>query len=90
LKEHGIVFSGMSHPALPDQVVRTTDTLYYRFHGVPHLYISTYDAGLLEKTAMLIQQQEGLRRIFIYFNNTTEGGALTNAKQLQEISEPVH
>lgn len=90
LKEHGIIFSGLSHPTLPDEVVRTTDTLYYRFHGVPHLYISTYEAGQLEKTAMTIQQQEGLRQIFIYFNNTTEGGALTNAKQLQGISEPVH
>ena len=90
LKKHRIIFSGMSHPALPDAVVSTVDTLYYRFHGVPHLYNSKYDSRKLEQVAQeLLAQRQG-REAFIYFNNTADACAVTNAKQLQEICELVH
>lgn len=46
---HNIIFSGMSHPALPDLVTKTTSTIYYRFHGVPHLFISKYEGSKLEE-----------------------------------------
>ena len=82
-------FCGMSHPSLPDDVVATTDTLYYRFHGVPHLYNSLYDIQLLEQTAQRIITH-GARKAYLYFNNTAAGHAITNAKQLHDICELVH
>jgi len=85
-----ISFCGMSHPSLPDQVIRTTDTLYYRFHGVPHLYHSQYEVRQLEAIANEMLSQRGARQSYVYFNNTAEGHAITNAKQLQDICELVH
>jgi uncharacterized protein YecE (DUF72 family) len=90
LTENNIVFSGMSHPSLPDNVIRTTHTVYYRFHGVPHLYISRYELPELERIVHQVQQLEGIEEAYLYFNNTAEGGAIQNARQLQEICELVH
>ena len=84
-----IIFCGMSHPNLPDQVVSTTETLYYRFHGVPHLYNSLYETPKLEQ---IVQEMISLggREAFVYFNNTADAHAIINAKQLQDICELVH
>lgn len=90
LRKSKIAFCGMSHPNLPDDVIATTDTLYYRFHGVPHLYNSGYEAQTLEHTVQQMLSQRGVRRAFVYFNNTAEGHAVTNARQLQDICELVH
>lgn len=90
LTRSGIIFAGMSHPNLPDEVVRTTETLYYRFHGVPHLYASSYEGERLEKTVLEMLTHRPVREAFVYFNNTAEGHAVSNARQLQEICEPVH
>lgn len=90
LAAHKIAFAAMSHPALSDNVIKTTDTVYYRFHGVPHLYMSKYELQKLEQVAQEIQQMEGVTQAYIYFNNTAEGAAVMNARQFQEISELVH
>jgi uncharacterized protein YecE (DUF72 family) len=90
LTKSGISFCGMSHPTLPGTVVGTTETLYYRFHGVPHLYNSKYETPMLEKVVQEILVQRRATRSFVYFNNTADGHAISNAKQLQEICELVH
>lgn len=90
LTENRIAFSGMSHPSLPDTVIQTSSTIYFRFHGVPGLYISAYQTEQLEKIARAIQSLPSIEKAFIYFNNTAEGAALSNAKQFQEIGEYVH
>ncbi|MBT1700748.1 DUF72 domain-containing protein [Fulvivirgaceae bacterium PWU4] len=90
LSSHGITFAAMSHPTLSDGVVKTTDTVYYRFHGVPHLYTSRYELQKLEQVAQEVQQMEGVTQAYIYFNNTAEGAAIVNAREFQEISELVH
>mgnify|MGYP000156125274 CR=1 FL=1 len=80
-----IVFSGMSHPALSDKVIQTADVVYYRFHGVPHLYTSKYEPGQLEQVAHEIQNLSDVSEVYIYFNNTAEGAAVINGRQLQEM-----
>jgi len=90
LGKSNICFCGMSHPKLPDKVIATTDTIYYRMHGVPHLYTSGYELQTLEKVAHEILGQPNARRAYIYFNNTADGHAVTNARQLQDICELVH
>jgi uncharacterized protein YecE (DUF72 family) len=90
LSEAKVAFCGMSHPALPETVVATTETLYYRFHGVPHLYNSRYEVQKLEHAVQEMLRQGGGRAAYVYFNNTADGHAITNAKQLQDICELVH
>lgn len=85
-----LTFCGMSHPDLPETVISTTDTTYYRLHGVPHLYNSAYEATKLEQLAQQISNQGNSRKAFLYFNNTAEGHAVANARQLQDICELVH
>lgn len=89
LRKSNVSFCGMSHPGLPDEAIATSDTLYYRFHGVPHLYNSLYDSRKLEQVVHGIHNLGG-REAFAYFNNTAEGHAIANAKQLQDICELVH
>jgi uncharacterized protein YecE (DUF72 family) len=90
LSDHQITFAGMSHPDLPEDVMKSTHTIYYRFHGVPHLYISKYEHQKLEWIAHAIQHLEGINEAYIYFNNTAEGAAIVNSKQFKEICELVH
>ena len=89
LTKANVAFCGMSHPSLPDQVLTTTNTLYYRFHGVPHLYNSLYEIQKLEQVVQQIVNSSATQA-YIYFNNTAAGHAITNAKQLHEICELVH
>lgn len=84
-----ITFCGMSHPNLSDEIMRTTETIYYRFHGVPHLYWSRYQLPELEQVAHAIQDMEGIKEAYIYFNNTAEANAVTNAREFQELLETV-
>jgi uncharacterized protein YecE (DUF72 family) len=90
LAKASVSFCGMSHPTLPDEPIGTSDMLYYRFHGVPHLYNSQYTIQKLDQIVQGLLAHTGALRAFIYFNNTADGHALANAKQLQDICELVH
>ncbi len=90
LEKARVTFCGMSHPDLPDTIISTSDTVYYRLHGIPHLYYSKYETQKLEQIRQEILNQRGTLRSFLYFNNTADGHAITNAKQLQGICELVH
>lgn len=85
LAENNITFCSMSHPHLPDQVIKTTDVIYYRFHGVPNLYVSKYDKSKLEQVFAEIQNYGEANTAYVYFNNTADGAAIENARQFQEI-----
>jgi len=88
-RDNNIAFCGMSHPELPHEVIQTTNSIYYRFHGVPHLYFSRYDSAALEKVASQIQNLQGLQEANVFFNNTAEGAAIENGKQFRELCEAV-
>jgi len=83
LAGNDITFCGMSHPDLPDEVVQNTKTLYFRFHGVPELYKSKYDMGLLKKVSDEIESNTAIKEAFIYFNNDIDGSAITNAAEME-------
>jgi uncharacterized protein YecE (DUF72 family) len=87
LSAHNITFCGMSHPELPDDVVQNTKTVYYRFHGVPHLYKSKYYIEALQKIAEEIDGNKATKQAFIYFNNDIDGSAITNAAEMEECVE---
>lgn len=89
LREQSVTFCGMDHPTLPSNAVSTSPTLYYRFHGAPHIYVSKYTTGRLESLVREIQRQD-VRDVRIYFNNTAEAAAVANAKEMLEMAELVH
>ncbi|MEO8416302.1 MAG: DUF72 domain-containing protein [Ginsengibacter sp.] len=84
LKKSNIIFSGISYPNLPDDVIKINADLYYRLHGVPVLYKSSYTENFLEELFRDIQKQN-VTDAWIYFNNTWGSAAIENAKFLQNI-----
>jgi uncharacterized protein YecE (DUF72 family) len=90
LAAHNITFCGMSHPRLPDDVIQNTSTLYFRFHGVPHLYKSKYDISTLERISDEIENNEAIKQAFIYFNNDIDGSAITNAFEMEAYVESLN
>lgn len=84
LKAHHIIFASQSYPkGLPEEVVVTNPSIYYRFHGKPVLYKSTYEFSAIKH--FFEQIPETADEVFVYFNNTWGFGAIENAKQLQAL-----
>lgn len=86
LNQASIVMAGMSHPELPDAVIQSKPFCYYRFHGVPHLYHSSYDDHTLEHVFSQVTNQNA-QESFVFFNNTISGAGLHNAKQFADLAE---
>jgi uncharacterized protein YecE (DUF72 family) len=82
----GIVFCSISGPRMPEELIRTADAVYLRFHGRTRWYRHDYsDAELSDWVKKL--RTSGAREAWIYFNNDREGFALRNARQLQRLLE---
>lgn len=80
LARHKVVFAGCSFPGNPhDEAVVNLPTAYYRFHGVPKLFYSSYKKAFLEDVARQLVTHPRLTKAFIYFNNTATTAALRNA-----------
>jgi uncharacterized protein YecE (DUF72 family) len=90
LSKHNITFCGMSHPQLPENVVQNTKVLYFRFHGVPHLYSSPYELSRLITIANEIEENTKTKEAYIYFNNDIGGSAIKNAKEMEEYVLKFH
>lgn len=84
LAEKNIVFCGVSHPLLNDDVVANTPIIYYRFHGVPKLYFSEYAAVEIDTFAAKLKKSDAAEA-YIYFNNTAGMGAINNAERLKTL-----
>ncbi|QIY90137.1 DUF72 domain-containing protein [Chryseobacterium gallinarum] len=85
LRDHHIVFSGVSFPGnLPeDIIVNHPEILYYRLHGKPVLYKSEYSEDFLDHLADGISNKA--QTIFIFFNNTWGTSAIRNAIYLKKV-----
>jgi uncharacterized protein YecE (DUF72 family) len=82
LKANYISFCGISYPKLPEELIINSSMVYYRFHGVPVLYKSSYQHSFLSKIAGCIIRNKTVKTAYLYFNNTAETAALENAKWL--------
>ena len=71
-------------PRLPDQLIRTADDLYIRFHGVKQWYRHDYSDEELTVWSKRIQAS-GAKRVWVYFNNDYEGYATKNARSFASI-----
>lgn len=85
LGKNKISFSGMSHPRLPETVIENTSMLYYRMHGVPHLYQSPYSTEHLKKFIKDVQACGKIKKAFIYFNNDIGCNAVKNATEMKAL-----
>jgi uncharacterized protein YecE (DUF72 family) len=85
LKDHNIVFSGVSFPGnLPeDVIINHPKILYYRLHGKPVLYKSEYSEEFLDLLAEKIKNSQ--QQAFIFFNNTWGTAAIKNSLYLKNI-----
>jgi uncharacterized protein YecE (DUF72 family) len=82
-RTRGIIFCSCSGPRLPDDLVKTADDIYIRFHGVKRWY--RHDYTLAELTAWATRIREsGASRVWAYFNNDRDGFAIKNARSLIE------
>ena len=87
LTDHRTTFCSISYPGLPDGVFKTSSIVYYRFHGVPQLYLSSYSDIELERVTDTINHFRNVSDVYAYFNNDIEVAAVYNARKLMEIAD---
>lgn len=80
-----VSFCGMSHPELPDEVVVNSPVVYYRFHGVPDLYRSSYSREALQRVLNSVRGQDGIEQAWFYFNNDAAVAAIPNAQLMMQL-----
>lgn len=80
-KDAGLIFCSCSGPRLPDELVKTTDDVYLRFHGLTKWYRHDYTK---EELAVWVKRirESGAQRVWAYFNNDRDGYAIANAREL--------
>jgi len=83
-REKGIIFCSCSGPRLPDELVKTTEDVYIRFHGTKNWYRHDYSAEELSTWADRIEESSAVS-VFAYFNNDRNGYAIKNARTLMRL-----
>jgi len=82
-RDTGTIFCTCSGPKLPDEMVRTADEVYVRFHGTERWYNHLYPESEMIAWAQRIADC-GAKRVWVYFNNDYHANAIANARQLRE------
>ncbi len=77
----GTIFCSCSGPRLPDDLVKTAEEVYLRFHGTKQWYRHDYAPDELAQWAAKIHAS-GANRVWAYFNNDRDGYAIKNARSL--------
>jgi len=80
-RETGTIFCSCSGPRLPDELVKTADDIYIRFHGITKWYRHDYTKVELAVWVERIRAS-GAAQVWAYFNNDREGNAIRNAREL--------
>jgi uncharacterized protein YecE (DUF72 family) len=81
-REYGIIFCSCSGPRLPDELVKTADEIYVRFHGPERWYRHNYTPAELAEWTRRIEAS-GATRVWAYFNNDRDCYAISNARELR-------
>jgi uncharacterized protein YecE (DUF72 family) len=86
LEAHGVGRVGADPPCFDDggEPAASPRVVYYRLHGSPHMYYSSYDAAYLDRLA---DRMRRVRRspVWCIFDNTARGAATLNAIDLNAI-----
>lgn len=84
LREANLIFCSCSAPRLPDELIKTSEDIYIRFHGKTAWYRYDYTEDELKEWANRIGQAKA-QTVWIYFNNDFDGHAIKNAKALARL-----
>lgn len=79
-----IIFCSCSGPRLPDELIKTTEEIYVRFHGITKWYRHDYTDTELQVWVDRIKLS-GAERVWAYFNNDRDGHSINNASRLLEL-----
>ena len=79
-----IIFCSSSGPRMPDELIKTAEDVYVRFHGTKRWYRHDYSDAELAVWAKRIHDCKP-KQSWIYFNNDRDGYAIKNAKKLLKI-----
>lgn len=82
----GIVFCSCSAPRLPNELIRTADEVYIRFHGSAAWYSHDYSAEELAAWADRVRASRP-SRVWAYFNNDRDANAVRNATEFRRLLE---
>lgn len=88
LKKEKIIFVISDSPRWPTEIVKTTNQVYIRFHGKPHLFASKYPEEELKNYAQKIKSLKP-KVLYAYFNNDFEGHAVEDALKFIEICKNI-
>ncbi len=80
----GTIFCSSSGPQLPDELIKTADDIYIRFHGTKQWYRHDYSKPELALWAKRIENSRA-KTIWAYFNNDRDGNAIRNARVLSRL-----
>ena len=80
----GTIFCSCSGPRLPDELVKTADDIYVRFHGTKRWYRHDYSNEELVIWASRIRDS-GAKHVWAYFNNDRDMFAIKNAGHLRKL-----
>jgi uncharacterized protein YecE (DUF72 family) len=84
LRKVGAIFCSCSGPRLPDELIKTADEIYVRFHGTKRWYRHDYTDEELAVWAGRIVAS-GAKRLWAYFNNDRDCYAIKNARALKAL-----
>lgn len=84
LRSHNVIFCVVSAPELPEHIIETAETSYYRFHGRIGWYKYNYSDAELKQWAEAIKKTKA-KECYIYFNNDYQAYAVSNCRQLGEF-----
>lgn len=87
-KEKNITFCNVSHPTLPDSIAKTNSLGYFRFHGSPKMFYSSYENEYLEKILESIATKN-FEEFYIYFNNTASIAGISNALEMKKLQSEI-
>ena len=82
-----VSFCGMSHPELPAEVVVNSPVVYYRFHGVPNLYTSSYSRDDMQLVIDKVRGKPNIKQAWFYFNNDAAVAAIPNAELMMKLTK---
>ncbi len=85
-REAGITFCSCSAPNLPNELIKTSDSIYLRLHGVSKWFRHNYSRDELKEWAKRVKESEA-KYVWVYFNNSFNAFSAKNALTLRSILE---